>query len=91
MAISWYLYPQGTLLKLVWRPLGCCLCLTVADCDDGDAVINPDATEVCDGLDNDCNGDVDEGLLNMSMPMLITMVSVMQSSACPCSLPANLL
>ncbi|NBS68923.1 hypothetical protein EBT31_08395, partial [bacterium] len=30
------------------------------DCDDSDATINPGATEVCDGIDNDCNGDVDE-------------------------------
>jgi len=30
------------------------------DCDDGDADINPGATEVCDGDDNDCDGVVDE-------------------------------
>ncbi len=31
-----------------------------ADCDDGDDDINPDATEICDELDNDCDGDVDD-------------------------------
>ena len=30
------------------------------DCDDGDPAINPSAVERCDGVDNDCDGDVDE-------------------------------
>ncbi|MCB9741983.1 MAG: hypothetical protein H6741_09720 [Alphaproteobacteria bacterium] len=30
------------------------------DCDDADAAINPDADELCDEIDNNCDGDVDE-------------------------------
>jgi hypothetical protein len=36
-----------------WTPFG-------GDCDDGDPTRNPGVVDVCDGLDNDCDGLVDE-------------------------------
>ncbi|MEC8278882.1 MAG: putative metal-binding motif-containing protein, partial [Myxococcota bacterium] len=36
------------------------------DCDDSDASINPSALEICDALDNDCNGLADDDDPNIS-------------------------
>jgi hypothetical protein len=39
---------------------------TPGDCDDGDAAVNPAAAEVCDGVDNDCNGSDDDNATDAS-------------------------
>lgn len=35
------------------------------DCDDENPEINPSASEVCNGVDDDCDGEIDEGVLNI--------------------------
>jgi len=36
------------------------------ECDDGDATVNPDADEVCNGIDDDCDDEIDEDALDAS-------------------------
>lgn len=37
--------------------------LSFEDCDDGNPAVHPGGMEVCDKLDNDCNGGVDDGVV----------------------------
>src|SRR5206468_3108229 len=37
------------------------------DCKDANAAVHPGATEICDGIDNNCNGTIDEGCVTFSV------------------------
>jgi len=39
--------------------------LDASDCDDADAAVNPDGTEVCNEVDDDCDEVVDEGVTSV--------------------------
>ncbi|MEK6945597.1 MAG: MopE-related protein [Nanoarchaeota archaeon] len=59
-------YGNGTNSVQCLRPLSYNvsteLIATTGDCNNNNAAINPGATEICDGIDNNCVGGVDEGV-----------------------------
>ena len=64
---NWYADADGdgygnlnTTLSYCTQPYG--YVSNSTDCDDAVAASNPAASEICDGLDNDCNGTADNGL-----------------------------
>jgi hypothetical protein len=44
----------------------------IGDCDDGSPDINPDADEDCNAIDDDCDGQTDEGLAGYSQPCSVS-------------------
>jgi hypothetical protein len=69
---TWYkdadndLYSDGTNTTQCARPtnykLASELTAITGDCDDTNGAVNPGATEVCNGIDDDCDGSIDEGV-----------------------------
>lgn len=45
---------------ITFAPLG--YVANAQDCNDADNLINPTVIEICDGIDNDCKGGIDDGL-----------------------------
>ncbi|MCC6874760.1 MAG: putative metal-binding motif-containing protein [Sandaracinaceae bacterium] len=43
-------------------------CVLGADCDDANAAVSPGASEVCNGIDDNCNFNIDEGVLTSFHP-----------------------
>lgn len=55
--------PANTLLSCTGAPVG--FVSNSLDCNDNNANIHPAANEVCDGIDNNCDGTVDEGFIKV--------------------------
>ena len=51
------------------------------DCDDGNAAVNPNAREACDGVDNDCSGRADDDIDELGCPLTLG-VCAGASAAC---------
>ena len=45
---------------------------TAGNCDDTDPAVNPDAEEVCDEIDNNCDGAIDDADLAINMRLRMT-------------------
>ncbi len=63
-------YSDGTTLVQCLKPAGfkhaSQLTQTWGDCNDGNPAIHPGAVEICNGLDDDCDGQIDEGLADLT-------------------------
>ena len=56
--------PDSSIYSCVGPPPG--YVAAGGDCNDNDNSVHPNAPEVCDGVDNNCNGQIDEGIYTTS-------------------------
>jgi MYXO-CTERM domain-containing protein len=66
--MEWFVDQDGDGYGDVEWPLTACYqpegyVLDSTDCDDGAIAVSPAGEEFCDGVDNDCSGEIDEGLM----------------------------
>jgi hypothetical protein len=64
--LEWYVDADGDGFGVNGDPILSCESIVgradnPLDCDDADALVSPDAIEVCDEIDNDCDGSADVG------------------------------
>jgi hypothetical protein len=56
-------YGVTGMTRAACAPTGDFVATRGGDCDDGNPAVNPGATEVCNGRDDNCNGTTDEGFM----------------------------
>lgn len=77
-----------TLPSVPWKPLSSCTSQTQADCDDTKGEVNPAHVEVCiNGLDDNCNTQVDEGCV--CQPASIDNACATKTDGTPISYPGG--
>ncbi|MEO5946210.1 MAG: MopE-related protein, partial [Chitinophagaceae bacterium] len=59
------------------------------DCNDANSAVNPGATEVCNGVDDNCNGMIDEGCISVSLSIAdVTVNETVGTAIIPVTLSA---